>query len=82
MFIHTSTDDRCVCGGVESERGERKWKGARSEKLEHTDLIFPLCVEQLGPSVQTHRRIGLECQCPMVQLERIVRVLEAFVDLG
>ena len=63
--------------------GVRGWKGKveRGKKGAHTHLIFPLCVEQLGPSVQTHRRVGLECQCPIVQLERIVWILEAFIDL-
>ena len=74
MFIHT----RC---GVWGERGKGTWKGARRQKAEQTHLIFPLCMEQLSPSVQTHRRIGLECQCPIVELERIVWVFEAFVDL-
>jgi hypothetical protein len=38
-------------------------------------------MEQLGPSVQTHRRIGLELQRLVVELERIIRILETFVDL-
>ena len=76
--FHTRIDGRQVPVG---ERGKGTWKGARRQKAEHTHLIFPLCVQQLGPSVQAHRRIRLECQCPIVQLERIVWVLEAFVDL-
>ena len=58
----------------------RQLDGERG-KQGHAHLVFPLCVEQLGSSVQTHRRIGLEHQCPIVQLERIIRVFEALVDL-
>ena len=38
-------------------------------------------MEQLGSSIETHRRIGLEHQRPIVQLERIIRIFEALIDL-
>jgi len=65
----------CVRGWTWKVKVERGKKGG------HTHLIFPLCMEQLSSSVQAHRRIGLKCQRPIVQLERIIWIFETFVDL-